>query len=173
MAPRPLVRPFLIVGATCAVIPDLDAIGRPLYHAAGDLEFLGGHRGFTHSLAFALVVGVIAGMATMRNARWNRVRLRFAIFVALATALHGVLDTLTSIGAVTSPVQFFSPFSTRGYTSPWHPLHGPFSELFLLFLPLLGVTRLTWRLRGIPGRDVEFRTRSGWTYRTQNIARST
>lgn len=150
VAPRPLLRPFLIVGAACAVIPDLDAIGRPFYKAAGDFEFLGGHRGFTHSLTFAVMLGAIAGLATMRDARWSGTRLRFAIFVALATASHGALDALTSIGATTSPVQFFSPFSTRGYTSPWHPIHGPFSELFLLFLPLFAMTRLTWRLRQIP-----------------------
>ena len=29
IAPRRLLRPFLIIGAVCAVLPDIDAIGRP------------------------------------------------------------------------------------------------------------------------------------------------
>jgi inner membrane protein len=145
-----MVRPFLLTGAVCAVIPDLDAIGRWWYGAAGDLEVLGGHRGFTHSLTYAALCGVAVSAATAVDDRWRGVRLRFAVFIALATASHGALDTLTSIGARTSPVQFFSPFSTRGYTSPWQPIHGPFSELLFLLLPLILATRGICHLRGIP-----------------------
>ena len=55
----------------CAVIPDIDAIGRPFYGAAGDLEWLGGHRGFTHSLTFAALLGLLAPLATIGRARWD------------------------------------------------------------------------------------------------------
>lgn len=150
LAPRALVRPFLLTGAVCAVIPDLDGIGRWLYGAAGDFELLGGHRGFTHSLTFAALCGAALSACTFLNRRGKGLRVRFAVFIALAVASHGALDTLTSIGATTSPVQFFSPFSTRGYASPWQPIHGPFSELFLLLLPLILVTRTICHLRGIP-----------------------
>lgn len=150
MVPRALVRPFLLTGAVCAVLPDLDGIGRWWYGAAGDVELLGGHRGFTHSLTYAALCGVLAAIAMLPSARWNGLRLRFGVFIALATASHGVLDALTSIGAKASPVQFFSPFSTEGYTSAWQPIHGPFSELFLLLLPLIALTRIICRGRGIP-----------------------
>jgi hypothetical protein len=73
-----------------------------------------------------------------------------ALFVAVVTALHGVLDVFTSIGATTSPVQSFSPFSTRGYGVSRHPINGPFSELFLCLIPLVGLTRALWYVRGIP-----------------------
>jgi membrane-bound metal-dependent hydrolase YbcI (DUF457 family) len=153
LAPRPLLRPFLIVGAVCAVIPDVDAFGR-LYGGI-DIEALGGHRGFTHSIAGAVSAGLVAAVATLPSARWAGHRLRFGLFIVVATAAHGLLDAFTSIGATTSPVQFFSPFSTRGYTAPWQPIEGPFSELFLVLLPLIVLTRAIWYRRGIrwPRRD--------------------
>jgi inner membrane protein len=150
VAPRPLIRPFLIIGAACAMLPDIDAIGRPFYGETGDLQTLGGHRGFTHSLAFAALLGLIAASVTLFDSRWRGYRLRFGIFIAFATAAHGALDALTSIGARTSPVQFFSPFSVQGYTASRHPIRGPFSELFLCLIPLVLLTRFIWHWRKIP-----------------------
>lgn len=149
VAPREHVRPFVIAGAVCAVLPDLDGIGRWWFGAAGDLTFVGGHRGFTHSLLYAALCGVAATGITMVLPHWRDVRLRFGLYIALATATHGMLDALTSIGATTSPVQFFSPFDATGYVSPWQPIHGPFSELFLLLLPLIGISRLVCYVRGL------------------------
>lgn len=139
VVPKPLLKPVLAVGVACAVLPDVDAIGR--LWSSGDVEFLGGHRGFTHSLTFAVLLGTLCGVATLPFSRWRGVRLRFAVYIAIATAAHGVLDAFTTIGASTSPPQFFSPFSTTGHVSPWLPITGPFSELFYLLAPLLGVTR--------------------------------
>jgi inner membrane protein len=150
VAPRRLVRPSLIIGAACAVLPDIDAIGRPFHHAAGDLSFLGGHRGFTHSLTFAAILGLSVSAVTLADSRWAGHRLRLAAFVAAATALHGVLDMFARIGASTSPVQLLSPWSTRGFAVSWHPISGPFDELVWCVLPLTAMTLLTWRLRGIP-----------------------
>jgi inner membrane protein len=152
LAPRTHLRPFLIIGAVCAVLPDIDAMGRTLPIAEGDLEFLGGHRGFTHSLTFAALTGVVVGSAALFRQSWNGHRLRLMIFIAFATAAHGALDALTSVGAATSPVQFFSPFSTQGYTSSWHPIHGPFGELLVCLLPLGLLTRYVWHARGLPKR---------------------
>ena len=149
MAPRQLVRPFIVAGAVCAVLPDLDAIGRWWYGGAGDFSALGGHRGFTHSLTYAAMCGLAAPLLTVGSARWRGARARFGVFIALATASHGMLDALTTIGATTSPVQFLSPFDTRGFTFAWKPIHGLFSELFLMLLPLIAVSRLTCHLRGI------------------------
>ena len=150
VAPRRFLRPFLIIGATCAVFPDIDAIGRPFYGVAGDLQTLGGHRGLTHSITFAAMLGVAVSSATVVDPKWRGQRLRFGLFVAVATALHGVLDLFTSIGAITSPVQFMSPFSSRGFALSRHPINGLFSELFLCLLPLIGATRAIWYVRGIP-----------------------
>lgn len=149
VAPRPLFKSFLIIGAICAVLPDIDFIGS-VYGDHDGHEILGGHRGFTHSLAAAALVGLIATCATFASSQWRGYRGRFGLFVALATASHGVLDTLTTIGATTFPVQFFSPFSSRGYTSWWRPINGPFSELFFCLIPLILVTRFIWYRRNIP-----------------------
>jgi membrane-bound metal-dependent hydrolase YbcI (DUF457 family) len=147
VAPRALLRPFLVAGTIAAVTPDLDAIGR--WIGGGDVEWLGGHRGFTHSLPFAVLAGCVAAAGTIHDRRWSGYRLRFALFVAAAVGAHGALDAFTSIGATTSPVQFFSPFSDRGYVSPWQPIHGPFTELFYCLLPLIAVTRVICQLRRI------------------------
>lgn len=150
VAPRRLMRPFLIAGAMCAVMPDIDAIGRPLLGARGDLAFLGGHRGFTHSLLFAALLGTAAACATLGSPRWRGYRARLGIFIAMCTASHGVLDTITSVGALRDGVQFLSPFSTHRFTISRHLVHGPFTELFYLFLPLVLLTRIVCRVRGIP-----------------------
>jgi hypothetical protein len=61
-----------------------------------------------------------------------------------------VLDTITSIGALRDGVQFLSPFSMQRFTISRHLVHGPISELFYLFLPLVLLTRVVWQVRGIP-----------------------
>lgn len=150
IAPRTLIKPFVVTGALCAVVPDLDALGRWWYGAAGDLQILGGHRGFTHSLTYATLCGLVAAAVVSALPSWSGARLRFGIYVALATASHGALDALTSIGAASSPVQFFHPFDTTGYVSPWQPITGLFSELFFLLIPLIAIARVTWQVRGMP-----------------------
>ena len=147
VAPRHLVRPFAIAGAVCAVLPDLDAIGRSVPGFSGDLEFVGGHRGFTHSLLFAGMLGLVVGFTTCVSPLWQGYRARLAIFIAAATAAHGALDAVTTIG---EGIQFFSPLSLQRYTSWWKPIRGPFSELFLCLLPLIVVTRVVCHVRGVP-----------------------
>jgi inner membrane protein len=104
-----------LTAAACAAsaLPDVDALGFlagiPYGHPLG-------HRGFTHSIVFALLVGAAAALfcrplqATPLAA--------FAI-VFLATASHGVLDAMTTGGL---GVAFFSPFSNRRYFFPWRVL---------------------------------------------------
>jgi inner membrane protein len=108
------VSPALTAAACAAsVLPDVDALGFltgiPYGHPLG-------HRGFTHSIVFAVLVGAAAALfcrplqATPLAA--------FAI-VFLATASHGVLDAMTTGGL---GVAFFSPFSNRRYFFPWRVL---------------------------------------------------
>lgn len=150
LAPRAHLRSFLMAAAGCAIIPDVDAIGRVLPFGDGDIELLGGHRGFTHSLAFAGLAGLTVAAATAASRAWDGYRVRLVVLIAVATAAHGALDALTSIGAVTTPVQFFSPFSSRGFTSTWHLIHGPFGELFLCVLPFGSIAYIVWHVRGLP-----------------------
>jgi inner membrane protein len=148
VAPRPLLRPFLIIGSVCAVIPDLDAVGRPFYGVPGDLQFLGGHRAFTHSLFFAAILGVVVALGTLTRVQWRGLRIRLALFVVVVTASHGALDALSE-NAIRQGIQFLSPFSLERYVAPWRPLDGP-NEFVLCLLPLLAITRFVWHVRGIP-----------------------
>lgn len=50
-------RRVMATTAVAAAVPDVDAIGRPF--GFDDVAWLGGHRGFTHSIVFALAAGII------------------------------------------------------------------------------------------------------------------
>ena len=108
---------FWLLGIFCSVIPDADVIGFH-YHIPYDSPF--GHRGFTHSLFFAMLLAFIIMFILFReqkkfSSKW------FALlgFFFLATASHGVLDAFTNGGL---GVEFFFPFNTHRYFFPWRPI---------------------------------------------------
>ncbi|WP_400191662.1 metal-dependent hydrolase [Hymenobacter sp. B81] len=139
----------------CAVLPDFDAI---TFRLGIPYASLWGHRGITHSLAFAAVVGlVVAGLAQPLP---GRPRWQPAAWLAFATATHPLLDMLTNGGL---GVALLAPLSNERYFLPWRPVRvspvgaGFFSlrglatllsELQWLILPLvlmLGTSRLRRR----------------------------
>jgi inner membrane protein len=99
-------------GLLSAMLPDLDVVGFGLGVRYGDLL---GHRGLSHSLAFAAVVATAflfaLGPRPRRAAAWW--------FLFLCTASHGVLDAATDGGL---GVAFLSPFSNERYFWPWQPI---------------------------------------------------
>jgi inner membrane protein len=102
------------LGAVCAVLPDVDVIGFKFGVHYGDLL---GHRGLTHSLAFA---AALAGLALPLV--WGREgpsAARLWTFLFLATASHGILDAFTNGGL---GVAFFSPFNPTRYFFPFRPI---------------------------------------------------
>jgi inner membrane protein len=63
--PQDTLSPTLVlVGAACAVIPDLDVIG--IKFGVGSHPLLG-HRGLTHSIVFAAVLGALLTYTLFRN----------------------------------------------------------------------------------------------------------
>ena len=93
------------------IVPDLDAFSNAPYGTAL------GHRGFTHSISFALAVGLIAAAATFRHFKaslWTTWALFFVI-----TASHGILDAFTDGG---EGVPLFWPLSDHRF-GPWGPIH--------------------------------------------------
>src|SRR5688572_15941994 len=84
-APPNASRRFWIAGAVCAALPDIDALGRPFGNLAYESVF-GGHRGLTHSLLFAVVLGALVTWAFFRSLRWDGVRMRLWACLFLATA---------------------------------------------------------------------------------------
>jgi inner membrane protein len=94
-----------IAGALLTILPDADVIGFRFGVPYGSTF---GHRGFTHSLTFAL----LASLAVTR-------RPRALAFLLICAASHGLLDAMTDGGL---GVAFFSPFVKTRYFLPWRPI---------------------------------------------------
>src|SRR5438270_448708 len=96
---------FWLLSMLCAVLPDADALGLA-FGVPFDSMF--GHRGLTHSLAFALALAFAVVALFFRDASDRRA---LVLFFFLVTASHGALDALTNGGP---GVAFFAPFSAWG-----------------------------------------------------------
>lgn len=98
----------LCLGAFCSVMPDFDVIGLYAGIQYGDLW---GHRGLTHSVAFA---ALLAGSLVALWYRGKPARAMTGLFLYffVCTVSHGVLDAMTDGGL---GVAFFSPFDTTRY----------------------------------------------------------
>ena len=100
--------PVYAAAGACAMLPDADAIGFWMGVPYGDVC---GHRGLTHSLAFAACAGLAGGALARRKG--------VGLLTALATASHGLLDSMTDGGL---GVAFFAPFWNARYFLPWRPI---------------------------------------------------
>lgn len=107
-------RRWTTVGAALACIPDLDAVthfGLGLPNGA-----LVAHRGLLHSIPFALVTGIGAGMIGRDSWSLRRTASRRTIAFSVAVGSHGLLDAVSASGA---GVMLMAPFSTALVASPW------------------------------------------------------
>lgn len=147
---------LLVAGILCTMLPDLDVIMFK-FGVAYDSPF--GHRGFTHSLFFALLIGALFLLFARQL---HASALKAFLFTAFSTASHGLLDALTTGGLGAA---FFWPFSdTRHFFAYRFILVSPIgidnfltsrgwltlkSELFTIWLPcmLFAATALILRLR--------------------------
>ena len=108
---------FWILAVVCAILPDVDSIGFFLGVPYGH-PF--GHRGFTHSLFFALIVALLTSTLFLSEGRvFSRRWLRMTLVFFVITASHGALDALTDGGR---GIAFLAPFDNGRYMSPWRPL---------------------------------------------------
>ena len=107
-------RLFWLASAVLPVLPDLDVAGLAVgirFHS------MWGHRGISHSLGAAALIGIVTAVLLHR-----RIGARFgplAIYFAVVTASHGVLDAFTDGGP---GVAFLAPFDDTRYFFPWRPL---------------------------------------------------
>jgi len=102
-------RRLMWTGVAAAAIPDADVICFAFGLQYGDAW---GHRGATHSLAFALLLALVAVAFAdrLRSGRWATF-----VFVALAAASHGLLDMLTDGGL---GIALFWPLTEERYFFP-------------------------------------------------------
>ena len=105
-----------VVGAICSAVPDLDVIGFRFGIQYGDFW---GHRGFTHSIVFAALLAAVVLLIGFRNTVPGITKWLLWMYLFLATASHGLLDSMTNGGL---GVAFFSPFDTTRYFLPWTPI---------------------------------------------------
>lgn len=108
--------PWLYWGlaAFLPVVPDFDVFS---IHAYDNSPLA--HRGLTHSLFFALALGLLAAAPTFRKFRVPLLDLWGLFFVV--TASHGILDVMNRH---TAGVALFWPFSSARY-GPWGPIPVP------------------------------------------------
>jgi len=85
-------RRLLAAGMIASMMPDLDVVGLKL-----GIEYANqfGHRGASHSIAFALALGALAALVApwLRTSRWIA-----GVFVAVACVSHPLLDMCTTGG---------------------------------------------------------------------------
>ena len=104
---------ILLLGALAAIFPDIDVLafyyGIPYHHPWG-------HRGATHSLAFAVLFGLLLSLCFARSYRpFSKAGLLLWAYFALATTSHGVCDAITNGGL---GVAFLYPFDNTRYFFP-------------------------------------------------------
>src|SRR5438067_3116550 len=113
--PRPKPARFWIYGMMCSMIPDVDVIGFRFGIRYGDML---GHRGFTHSIAFAVVLSALATVTMKGRERQVKWQILWP-YLFLSTMSHGILDAMTSGGL---GVAFFAPFVNTRYFFPFRPI---------------------------------------------------
>lgn len=104
---------LLAAGALAAMLPDADVLA---FHLHIPYANAFGHRGATHSIAFAALLGLLAALA---HRSLNSTTQRAGWFVGLATLSHPLLDACTDGGL---GVALWWPFSDARWFAPFHPI---------------------------------------------------
>ena len=108
---QPMPRRFWALMLISTILPDIDVIGFAFGIQYGD--FLG-HRGFSHSISFAVIWAAFLVAWFFREQR-----LRIFLMLFLATASHGLLDAMTNGGL---GIAFFAPFDNTRYFLEFRPI---------------------------------------------------
>ena len=111
-----------------SLLPDADVIGFSFGVAYSDPW---GHRGATHSVAFALAFGAVVGLAARRC---GTPPLRLWAIASVVLISHGLLDTMTDGGLGCA---FWWPFDLTRYFAPWRPI--PVAPIGLAFVSPYGL----------------------------------
>lgn len=107
---------FLFLGIMCAILPDIDVISFRLGIPYADFW---GHRGFTHSFLFSLILGFSITLFFYTKDTISLKGFGYISFFTLCTAMHGICDAMTNGGL---GVAFFLPWDETRYFFPWRPI---------------------------------------------------
>ena len=106
---------LLLMGVIVSILPDADSIG---FKLGVPYDSFWGHRGFTHSIVFAVLLSIVLVFAFY----WSKTakeKMRIFIFLFLSCVSHAILDAMTTGGL---GVAFFSPFNDHRYFFPFRPI---------------------------------------------------
>jgi inner membrane protein len=119
---------FCALATLLAAMPDFDALGFRFGIQYGDLW---GHRGITHSLAFALLVSLLAVVLFYRKVpRFSRGWwLIWAVLAAMPLS-HLIVDMFTD---ATYGVALLAPFSAERFWFAWRPIPAAHMRLRTFF----------------------------------------
>jgi len=134
-------------GAIAGTIPDLDVFLRGFYHPI-DAALI--HRGFSHSLVFAILMGPILGWLIHRlyKKRYDQKAWMWLFFLGIVT--HPLLDIFTNYGT-----EFLWPFSLRitfntvFVIDPLYTVPFMITLLVALFMKRDNPKRKKWNMFGI------------------------
>jgi inner membrane protein len=101
-----------MAGAIASMLPDADVI---LFRFGATYDSAWAHRGFSHSIGFATLLGIVAATLFRKS---MAPALAFA-FVALSAASHGMLDMLTNGG---HGIAILWPASDQRFFFDWRPI---------------------------------------------------
>ena len=105
----------IIIGVLCSILPDIDILG---FYLGVPYDSFWGHRGFTHSLFFAVIVSfLVVFLFFLKEIKKNK---KFSLFYLLtfllSILLHDFLDAMTDGGL---GIAFFLPFDDNRYFLPY------------------------------------------------------
>ena len=108
---------FRILSALVPIIPDADVIA---FRLGISYDSTLGHRGFSHSIIFALIIALIVMFAAFREIKFGSKNwYLYAIFFFLIALSHPILDAFTNGGL---GVGLFIPFEDSRYFAPFRPI---------------------------------------------------
>lgn len=113
---KPISAWFWFLIALCAIIPDADVVTRSFGVERGSIF---SHRGFTHSIFFAVLFGSLTAFFAHKFLKTNLSLIKLIVFFSLATVSHPLLDMLTNGG---SGAALLAPFSNERFFFPWRPV---------------------------------------------------
>jgi Predicted membrane-bound metal-dependent hydrolase (DUF457). len=114
--PAPVLRYRMLGLTTLALLPDIDLLVPLVETHLGPF----GHRGATHSLLFAALVGV--AVALVIAARRGKGPSSVELLAAGVVASHGIMDVF---GVTNLGVELMWPISDARMLAPWHVLPNP------------------------------------------------
>jgi inner membrane protein len=146
---KKLGKKALLWGALAQNLPDIDTLAATFVPADQDLLI---HRGITHSLIFALIVGLALAFAAKKiHFKTYMSFAGLAFFFCFQLCLHDLLDTCTSYGT-----GLLEPFSHHRFSinliyvaDPLFTISLLVAALMLIFKPIANKHRVKWAVAGL------------------------